>query len=113
MEYLKPFLIGGSIIATSKFVSDHVSPEYAALVGGMPTGIIASFFILGNKFKGEYYKGYLISAIVIALVLAMLNIVMKTHPKINANILSICSLIVWAILSFFSVKLIKRIYPKS
>lgn len=112
MEYLTPFLIGGSIIATSKFVSNHVSSEYAALIGGMPTGIIASFFILGNNSKGDYYKGYLISSIVIALVLTMLNTALKTHPKIDTNILSICSLIVWACLSFFSVKLIKHLYPK-
>lgn len=111
MDYIKPFLIGGSIIATSKFVANHVSPEYGALIGGMPTGMIASFFLVGNKLKGGYYKGYLVSSVVIVLVLTILNVVLKTYSKINPDILSACSLVIWAILSFFSVKLIKNIDP--
>ena len=45
MDYIKPFLIGGSLIAGSKYISHFVAPEYSPLIGGLPTGIIASFFI--------------------------------------------------------------------
>ena len=112
MEYLKPFLLGGSIIATSKFVANHVSPEYAALVAAMPTGMIASFFILGKKAKGEYYKGYIVSSVAIALVIVALNMAIKLYPNINIDVLSICSLIVWAVLSFVSVRLMRRVSSK-
>ena len=112
MEYLKPCLLGGSIIATSKFVADNISPEYAALVAAMPAGMIASFFILGKKAKGEYYKGYIASSIAIALVIVALNMAIKLYPNINIDILSICSLIVWAVLSFVSVRLMKRVSSK-
>ena len=105
MEYLKPFLIGGSIIAASKFIANHASPEYAAIIGGMPIGILASFFILGNKLKGEYYKGLVINDVTIALVIIGLNVVLKMYPKLNVNIASVLSIIIWALVSFFSVKL--------
>ena len=47
MEYLKSFLIGGSVIAGSKLVSDYTNPLYGSIIGGMPTGIISSFFFNG------------------------------------------------------------------
>ena len=50
MEYVKPFLIGGGVIGGSKLASKIMGPALAPLVGGMPTGIIASFFL-----KGLYY----------------------------------------------------------
>ena len=43
MEYVEPFLLGGSIIAGSKWVSTMVDPAYAAMVAGMPTGIIGNY----------------------------------------------------------------------
>ena len=34
MEYIEPFLIGGSVIAGSKYVSTFASPALAPLIGG-------------------------------------------------------------------------------
>ena len=45
MEYLKSFLIGGGVIAGSKIAANIMGPEMAPIVGGLPTGIIASFFL--------------------------------------------------------------------
>ena len=45
MEYVNPFLIGGSVIAGSKIAANMAGPALAPIVGGMPTGIIASFFL--------------------------------------------------------------------
>ena len=56
MEYVKPFLIGGSVIAGSKLAAKIMGPALAPLVGGMPTGIIASFFLKGDDKKKKYYR---------------------------------------------------------
>ena len=62
MDIVKPFLIGGSVIAGSKFVSKYASPALAPLIGGMPTGIIATYFMDDDKSKTEYYNGYAYSS---------------------------------------------------
>ena len=45
MDIVKSFLIGGGVIAGSKVASNIMGPELAPIVGGLPTGIIASFFL--------------------------------------------------------------------
>ena len=45
-EYLKTFLIGGSIISFSKYVSTIFPPAYSGLVGAFPVSLITSFFYL-------------------------------------------------------------------
>ena len=59
MEYVEPFLIGGSVIAGAKLASKYMGPAFAPLIGGMPTGIIAAFFLNNNKNKRIYFNGYI------------------------------------------------------
>ncbi len=55
MEYVKPFVIGGGLITLGKYTSKFVNPSIAPLIGGLPTGVIASFFLDNDKMrKGEY-----------------------------------------------------------
>ena len=104
MDYIKPFLIGGSLIAGSKYISHFVAPEYSPLIGGLPTGIIASFFILNNSSKQKYYKGYLISSIMITISIIFINIMSKKFPIMHVNKLSIMAILLWVIISFFIIR---------
>ena len=45
LTLLEPFLIGGSVIAGAKWASLYLNPGLAAVIGGAPTGLIASLFI--------------------------------------------------------------------
>lgn len=100
MEYIKPFFIGGSVIAGSKFVSNYANPVFASLIGGMPTGILASYFLLNNKTKQSFFQGYAVSAPILALAIGFIYLMTIQFQNISVNILSTIGLFVWAVLSY-------------
>ena len=102
MDLIKPFLIGGSVIAGSKYISKFVSPALAPLIGGMPTGIIATFFLNNDEQKRKYYDGYAYSSFVLFLAILLIHM-WSRHSKLHVNIISLVSLIVWAIMSYYIV----------
>lgn len=104
MEYLKPFLVGGLVISGSKFASTFASPELAPLIGGAPTGIIASYFLKDDAARRQFFTGYSISAPILALAIVLIHLAMKAFPDVNANIISTIGLFVWAILSYVIVE---------
>ncbi len=101
-EYIKPFLLGGSIIAGTKFVSTRISPALAPLIGGMPTGILASYFLSTRQAKSNFFWGYSYSSFILFLTIVAIHIV-SVHTKLNIDIISILGLILWGILSYFIV----------
>jgi len=104
MEVFKPFLIGGTIIGGSKIVAKFAPAQFAPLVGGMPTGIIASYFLDTQKEKQEYFSGYAVSSVVLSLAIVGLHYSTVLLPRTNVDILSAVFLLVWACVSFFAVK---------
>jgi hypothetical protein len=99
MEYAKPFLIGGSVIAGSKYVSTLVNPALAPLVGGMPTGIIASFFLSSNKEKKKFYTGYAYSSLVLFFSVLFIHKVSDV-TSYSIDMISIAALFLWAAISY-------------
>ena len=104
MEYVKPFLIGGGVIGGSKLASKIMGPALAPLVGGMPTGIIASFFLKGDDKKKEYFEGYVYSSFTLFLSILFIHLASSHFPKTSVNIISGISFIVWAVISYFVIK---------
>ena len=108
MEYLKSFLIGGSVIAGSKFASKILGPEMAPIVGGLPTGIIASFFLNSNSNKQKYFQGYAYSSFVLFLAILFIHLATERYKKTNVNIISGSAFVVWAILSYIIINAHKK-----
>jgi hypothetical protein len=102
MDYVKPFVIGGSIIAGTKYVSTFISPALAPIIGGMPTGIIASFFLSKQNEKREFFSGYVYTSFLLFLTILFIHL-MSIHTKLNVDAISSIALVVWAILSYFTV----------
>ena len=102
MDILKPFLIGGSVIAGSKFVSKYASPALAPLVGGLPTGIIATFFMDTDKSKRLYYTGYAYSSFLLFIAVLICHL-WSSNTQTSVNIISSICLLVWAILSYLVI----------
>lgn len=102
MDYVKPFLIGGTVIAGAKVVSDYSSPAFAPIIGGMPTGIIASYFLISEKEREKYFKGYIYSTTLIFFAILFVRVAME-YSKLPINYLSTFSLIMWFILSYFAI----------
>ena len=104
MEYIKPFLIGGAVIGGSKAASKFMGPSLAPLVGGMPTGIIASFFLKGDDKRKKYFEGYVYSSFVLFLSILFIHLGTLHFPKTSVNMLSGVSFILWAAISYFVIK---------
>jgi len=107
MEYIKQFLIGGSVIAGSKFASKILGPELAPIIGGLPTGIIASFFLTSNNVKEKYFEGYVYTSFILFLAILFIHLITKHYPKISVNIVSSSAFVVWAVLSYIIVNMHK------
>lgn len=102
MDLVKPFLIGGSVIAGSKLVSKVAPTALAPLIGGMPTGIIATFFLDTEKEKRDYYFGYVYSSFVLFLAILLIHL-WSINADTPMNIISGSCLIIWGIISYIVV----------
>jgi len=103
MDIVKSFLIGGGVIAGSKVASNIMGPELAPIVGGLPTGIIASFFLNSNSTKQKYFEGYAYSSFVLFLAIVFIHLVTSHYKKLSVNMVSSGAFVVWAILSFLII----------
>jgi hypothetical protein len=102
MNYIKPFAIGGSVIAGSKYLSTFASPSLAPLIGGIPTGIISSMFLANDSDKRKYYEGYMYSAGLL-FIAVMLSRYLTVKTKIPVDYISMGAILMWAILSYITI----------
>lgn len=108
-EYLKTFLIGGSIISFSKFASTIFPPAYSGLVGAFPVSLVTSFFLLNDKVKEKFFQGALLSDILVLSVIALILLTRYYTKNIPVNYITIVGLILWFSLG---VSIIKFGYKK-
>lgn len=99
MEYLKPFVIGGGLITLGKYTSRFVNPAIAPLIGGLPTGVIASFFLDNDKVRKGYYSGYVYSSFVLFFVIAAIHLAGE-HTAMAMDLISFIGLLVWGAISY-------------
>ena len=108
MEYLKSFLIGGGIISGSKVAARLMGPELAPIVGGLPTGIIAAFFLNTNHAKQKYFEGYAYSSFLLFLAILSIHIATRHFKNTNVNIISGIAFAVWLLLSVLVINMHKK-----
>ena len=99
MEYVKPFVIGGGLITLGKYTSKFVDPAIAPLIGGLPTGVIASFFLDNDKMRKGYYNGYVYSSFVLFFVIAAIHLAGE-HTAMSMDLISFVGLVVWGGISY-------------
>ena len=104
MKYLKPFLLGGSLIAGTKYMSTFMNPALAPIIGGMPTGIIASFFLSKQNEKRAFFSGYVYTSFLLFLTILLIHL-MSINTNLNIDIISSIGILVWAILSYLTVEI--------
>ena len=106
-KILLAFLIGGLIIGGTNLTVSLVGPEYASLIGGVPTGLITPLFLNSRKQKKNFYWGYFFNAMAMSVVLIELYIFIhmtKLSGYIIATIAGITFLVLAPILIFFRSK---------
>jgi hypothetical protein len=92
-KVLLAFLVGGFIIGSTNAVSTMLGPEYAAMVGGVPTGLIAPFFLNSRQKKKNFYWGYLLEAGVMAVIITQMYICIHMTGLSGYEIVSISAAI--------------------
>ncbi len=102
MEYAKPFVVGGGVIAAGKYLSKFVNPAIAPLVGGLPTGVIASFFLSNDKARKGYYHGYVYSSLVLFFVVVGIHLAGE-YTAMAMDLVSLLGLLVWGAISYFVI----------
>lgn len=99
MDLVKPFVIGGGLISLGKYVSRFVNPAIAPLIGGLPTGVIASFFLDNDQVRKGYYSGYVYSSFVLFFVIAGIHLAGE-HTAMSMDLISFIGLAVWGAISY-------------
>lgn len=97
--YIKSFLIGGAVIGGSKVVSNYFTPAIAALIGGLPTGIIASFFLVKKQAKQDFFHAYQFSSFILFLSIVVINLLLR-NTNISPNLIAGLGITIWAIISY-------------
>lgn len=101
MDIIKAFLIGGSVLAGS-FVTKHVSPAFAPIVGGLPTGILVTFFMDTDETRRLYYKSYVYSSFLLFLAVLICHL-WSSNTTTSVNLISSICILVWASLSYLVI----------
>jgi len=94
-ELLIPFLIGGTVIAGVKFAATHLeNPVLAAIIGGMPTGLISIYFITRERSIG-YSQNYFFVTLSL-LTSIMIFYTLSIYTNLSKNLVLLISLLSWA-----------------
>jgi hypothetical protein len=92
-----PFLIGGSVITGVKFMATHLNnPALAAILGGIPTGLISIYFLTSDKSIGYAYDYFYVTLILATAILAFYLI--HIHTKLDKNVVLAIALATWVVL---------------
>ena len=91
-----PFLIGGSVIAGVKYASIHIkNAAVAAIIGGVPTGLISIYFIKDSK-SLRYCHNYFFVTLSLLTSIAIFYI-LRTYTDLKKDVILLISLICWAV----------------
>jgi len=101
-QYLQAFLIGGTVISLAKYVSQYFGPLYASIIGGFPTGILTSFFLLQTAQK-EYFHSYAYHSVVLALTIVCIYLI-NVNTQLNPFLVSAIGITFWAVVSLIIVR---------
>ena len=103
-ETAKAFVAGGLVIGGAKYVSQHVSPMWAALLGGLPTGIMTAMFLdMSPGDTKKYYRGYILQSVILTTLIIVSNVLLwKT--TLNPTMVIVASLIIWFVVSVVVIK---------
>ena len=111
-EVIKAFILGGATIASAKYISQFVSPAFAPLIAGMPTGILTSFFLGSHKARREYYSGYFISISILALIVIFCHLMATYVPSVPIDLVSFISIPLWGAISYVAINKLEIIHKK-
>jgi hypothetical protein len=95
-KLIVPFLIGGTFIAGTKYASTHIkNPAVAAIIAGVPTGLISIYFVSDEK-TFKYAHNYFFVTLSLLVVISVFY-TLHTYTKLSKNIILLVALILWVV----------------
>jgi len=101
-QYIIPFLIGGGTVAGVKLLSTVVSPVYAAILGALPVGFLAVYFIEDIKKHRPYLTNLALQ--VVCIIISSLSYMYMLNMNVDITQGFIYGFIIFMILTFLRVK---------
>jgi hypothetical protein len=93
-EILVPFMLGGVIISSVKFIATHLdNPALAAIVGGIPTGLISIYFLSADKTL-DYAHNYFYVTLILATSILTFYL-LQTYTKLSKNVILLVAIATW------------------
>lgn len=106
-ELFIPFVIGGSVITTVKFMSTRLDiPALAAIFGGLPIGLVSIYFISSENSIG-YAHNYFYVTLILSISIIFFYL-LRIHTKMDKNFALSIALLTWATLVFGRYLLISQ-----
>ena len=96
-KYLVIFVIGGILLTSIQYSSEFVSPAIASVIGALPVGLFATYFLIKNSNTGDYLKNYIKQT---TLTLGLASLYLYGLETFDSNIIYIITIILWIIFSF-------------
>jgi hypothetical protein len=90
------FLLGGSVFAGVKYLSGHVNPAAAAILGGIPTGL-AAIYMLQKADAITYSQSYFFNSMILSLAIMILYLIL-INSSMNKNIAVSIAFMCWVLL---------------
>ena len=96
-ELIVPFLVGGFLISGVKYSSENIkNPAIAAVIAGIPTGLLSIFFLSESKslkYTNNYFFVTLATLIAVTIFYAV-----YTYTNISKDFVLLISVIFWFII---------------
>lgn len=91
-----PFLIGGTVISGVKYSSEHIpNPAVAAIIGGIPTGLISMYFVANDKSLGYSHNYFYVTLSLLTAIAIFYTL--YTYTNLSKNVVVSVSLACWAL----------------
>ncbi len=77
--YLHLFLIGGFTVSGIKFVSTILPPQYAAIIGALPIGLLTSITLKNINIIDYYIENYAVMSLILLLSALLYHILISNN----------------------------------
>ena len=104
-QYLYLFLLGGFTLSGIKYVSTILPPQYAAIIGAIPIGLITSITLKNINIIDHYIENYAAMSLILLLSALLYHILIINGLSLYKS----CGIMIlfWITLTILKIKFVK------
>jgi hypothetical protein len=104
-QYLFLFLLGGFTVSGIKYVSTIAPPQYAAILGALPIGLLTSITLKNVGIIDHYIENYAVMSLILLLSALIYHILISNKVPLYTSYG--IAIIFWAVLVILKLKFVK------